>query len=195
MDVELVGARRLDRGEHDGQVLGLAAGHHRVDGDLLDGALARGRAARRRRPRRARGSCPSSMRSTRASVGGTTGRPSVQPRSNIASISSSSVGELDAAAAQHRRRRSARAARRRGRGRPTASRSRAGTRAGSAPRPSTPVSASHCGAVPADGALRPRRRRRPAAASAPSRSRGARRRRGRRRGRRRRRAGSAGRPG
>ena len=31
---------------------------------------------------------PSSMRST-ASVGGTTGRPSVQPRSNIASMSSS----------------------------------------------------------------------------------------------------------
>ena len=45
---------------------------------------------------------PSSMRSTRASVGATTGRPSVQPRSNRASASSSSVGDLDAAAAQHR---------------------------------------------------------------------------------------------
>ena len=33
---------------------------------------------------------PSSMRSTRSSVGGTTGRPSVQPRENIASNSSSS---------------------------------------------------------------------------------------------------------
>ena len=35
-------------------------------------------------------SVPSSMRSTRAGVGGTTGRPSVQPRSYMASISSSS---------------------------------------------------------------------------------------------------------
>ena len=34
-------------------------------------------------------SVPSSMRSTRASVGGTTGSPSLQPRSNIASASSS----------------------------------------------------------------------------------------------------------
>ncbi len=34
---------------------------------------------------------PSSIRRTRASVGGTTGRPSVQPRSNMASASSSSV--------------------------------------------------------------------------------------------------------
>ena len=33
---------------------------------------------------------PSSIRSTRSSVGGTTGRPSVQPRVNIASMSSSS---------------------------------------------------------------------------------------------------------
>ena len=36
VDVELVGAHRLDRGDHPRQVLGLAAGHHRVDRDLLD---------------------------------------------------------------------------------------------------------------------------------------------------------------
>ena len=29
----------FDRGEHDRQVLGPAAGHHRVDRDLLDRAL------------------------------------------------------------------------------------------------------------------------------------------------------------
>ena len=38
------------------------------------------------------------MRATRSGVGGTTGRPSLQPRSYIASISSSRVAELDAAA-------------------------------------------------------------------------------------------------
>ena len=49
--VELVGARGLDRGEHHRQVLGLAAGHHRVDRHLLDRARGPGRAARPRRPR------------------------------------------------------------------------------------------------------------------------------------------------
>ena len=41
--------------------------------------------------RRPRASVPVNIRSTRSSVGGTTGNPSVQPRSNIASISSSRV--------------------------------------------------------------------------------------------------------
>ena len=92
---------RLDRGEHDRQVLGPAAGHHRVDRDLLDRALDEVGRDDAPRPRRAARVVPSSMRSTRASVGGTTGRPSVQPRSNIASTSSSSVGQLDPPAAQH----------------------------------------------------------------------------------------------
>ncbi len=35
VDVELVGAHRLDSGDHPGQVLGTAAGHHGIDGDLL----------------------------------------------------------------------------------------------------------------------------------------------------------------
>ena len=39
MDVELVGARGLERREDHRHVLRLRAGHHRVDGDLLDGAL------------------------------------------------------------------------------------------------------------------------------------------------------------
>ena len=37
VDVELVGADRLDRREDDGQILGQAARHHRVDRHLLDG--------------------------------------------------------------------------------------------------------------------------------------------------------------
>ena len=36
VDVELVGADRLDRGEHHRQILGQAARHHRVDRHLLD---------------------------------------------------------------------------------------------------------------------------------------------------------------
>lgn len=36
VDVERVGADRLDRGDHPREVLGTAPGHHRVDGDLLD---------------------------------------------------------------------------------------------------------------------------------------------------------------
>ena len=69
----------LDRGEHHRQVLGLAAGHHRVDR----------RPSRRCTSTRSGGTTatissgarvvPSSIRSTRSSVGGTTGRPSVQP--------------------------------------------------------------------------------------------------------------------
>ena len=39
MDVELVGAGRLQRGQHDREVLGEAAGHDRVDGRLLHRAL------------------------------------------------------------------------------------------------------------------------------------------------------------
>ena len=38
MHVERVGAGGLDGGQHDRQVLGQAAGHHGVDGDLLDRA-------------------------------------------------------------------------------------------------------------------------------------------------------------
>ena len=39
VDVELVGARRFDRGQHPRQILRLAAGHHRSDRHLLDGDL------------------------------------------------------------------------------------------------------------------------------------------------------------
>jgi hypothetical protein len=39
VDVELIGAGGLDGGDHDGQVLGLAARHHGVDRDLLDAAF------------------------------------------------------------------------------------------------------------------------------------------------------------
>jgi len=76
--IERLVADRLDGGEHDGQVLGTAAGHHRVDGDLLDGgAPVIGRTS-------ATSSSParplaSTARSTRSRVGGTTGRPSVKP--------------------------------------------------------------------------------------------------------------------
>ncbi len=37
--VELAGTRSRDRGQDDGQILGSAAGHDRVDRDLLDGAF------------------------------------------------------------------------------------------------------------------------------------------------------------
>ena len=39
VNVELVGAHRFEGGDHPRQVLGSAAGHHRVDGDFLDGHL------------------------------------------------------------------------------------------------------------------------------------------------------------
>ena len=62
VDVELVGARGLDRGEHDREVLGPAARHHRVDRDLLDRAVDEIGRDRPRRPRADRASCPASMR-------------------------------------------------------------------------------------------------------------------------------------
>ena len=125
-----------------GQVLGPAAGHHRVDRDLLDRALDEvGRHDRDDvvgRARRAR-----DMRATRSTVGGTSGRPSLQPRAYIASASSS-------ASPSSTRARAAASARSR-------ATSRASTTSGSCvrepqpgrqsgrrrPRPSTPVNASH----------------------------------------------------
>ena len=118
----------LHRREHDRQVLGQAAGHHRVDGDLLHRARRRGRAARRRRPRPGGGSCraasaapapgsaapPAGRRSSRGRTA-----PRARPRARPARPAGSRA-----------RRRSGPRARRRGRGRPTASRSRAGARAG-----------------------------------------------------------------
>ncbi len=150
---------RLDRGEHPRQVLGLAAGHHRGDRDLLDGRRRRGRAARWRRRRTARGSCPSSMRSTRSSVGGTTGSPSVQPRSNITSISSSASASSMRREREHAPPRSARAARRRDRGRRSAIRSPGASPGRSSPSPATPVIRSHSGRA-SRRCARPRRRRR-----------------------------------
>ena len=86
--VELVVARRFDRREDPGQVLGFAAGHHRGDRDLLDGDLDEIGWDGRDDVGGAR-LVPVSIAITRSSVGGTTGSPSVQPRVNIISISSS----------------------------------------------------------------------------------------------------------
>ena len=67
-----------------------AAGHHRVDRHLLHGRVARRTAAPRRRRPAGRGCAARASRTTRSGVGGTTGRPSVTPRSCSASIGSSS---------------------------------------------------------------------------------------------------------
>ncbi len=87
--VELVGAGRLERGEHDRQVLRQAARHHRVDRHLLDRALDEVRRHDRDDVGRDGACVPAHMRATRSGVGGTSGRPSLHPRAYIASLSSS----------------------------------------------------------------------------------------------------------
>ena len=100
-----------------GRYSGLAAGHHRVDRDLLDRALDEVGRHDGDDLVRARGSCPRACAAPAPRSAATTGRPSVQPRSNSASTSSSSsasstrrLRSIDAAEAHAR-------ARRRGRGR------------------------------------------------------------------------------
>ena len=92
---------RLDRGDDHREVLGAAAGEHRARGHALERhrgpwPAASHRAARRDRDRRA---SPPPVRG----VGGITGRPSVQPRSNISS-SSSKPGAVERAQRLPRRR-------------------------------------------------------------------------------------------
>ena len=81
VDVELVVADRLDRGEHPRQVLGEAAGHHGGDGDLLDGDVDEVRRHRGDDVLRRRGSCPraSAARAPR-SAGRRAGRRSSRGR-------------------------------------------------------------------------------------------------------------------
>ena len=88
--VELVGARGLDRGDDHGQILRSTPGHHRVDRDLLDGAFHEVGRDDRDDLLRVAGGAGEHPHDTRAAVGGTSGRPSDQPRSNMASASSSS---------------------------------------------------------------------------------------------------------
>ena len=131
-------------GQHHREVLGLAAGHHRVDGDLLDGALDEvGRDDRDDLVGRA-GRALEHARAPWPRWARTTGRPSVQPRANRASASSS---------------RSASSTRRLRRTEPLKRTRSSSTRLGStdsdpqpgrnsgrsAPRPATPLTASHCG--------------------------------------------------
>ena len=127
-----------------GQVLGLAAGHHGVDGDLLDGALDEVGRHDRRRSRRARATCPRASRSTRRlgrrHDGQAVGPAAVEHRLELVL----EHGELDAPAGAASTRRSARRARRCGSGRRSASRSRVASRGDPAPRSSTPVKLSHC---------------------------------------------------
>ena len=122
-------------------------------GDLLDRDLYEVRRHRRPRSRRATGSCPSSIRSTRSSVGGTTGRPSVQPAIEHRFDLVFELGDLDPAAVQDDA----------AEAHPqlvdevgvdaTSSRIPAGTPGGPRRGRSTPVSASHCVPAPADGAF------------------------------------------
>ena len=108
VDVELVGAGRLDRGQHDREVLGLAAGHHGVDrrpSRRCTSTRSGGTTATTSSGARRRALAASAAPGPRWAA--TTGSPSVQPRSNIASDSSSRR------ASSTRRRRSA--ARRAGR--------------------------------------------------------------------------------
>ena len=88
VDVERVRSCRLDRGDHDGQVLGLQPAMTALIATFstVHGARSGGTVATTSSGARV---VPSSMRSTRASVGGTIGSPSVQPRSKKASCSSS----------------------------------------------------------------------------------------------------------
>ena len=150
--VELVGAGGLDRGEHDGQVLGPAPGQHGVDRDLLDRAL--DEVGRHDgddlvgRPGRAL------EHAQHPGLGGrhdgqAVGPAAVEHRLDLVL----ELAELDPAAAQRRCPRSARASSSATSG-SRVSEPQPGRCSGrSAPRPATPVSASHCGAVPADGAV------------------------------------------
>ena len=169
------------RGEHQRQVLGLAAGHHRVDRDLLDRALDEvgrhdgddvvGRAGRAlEHPQHAR----LGRRHDRQAVG----PAAVEQRLQL--VLERRRARRGGSAARDPR--TARAARRPGRGRPTAIRSPDACTGRSAPRSVTPVSACHEGREPSRRCGRPRRRPRRGSASARSRCRGATRRRGRRRG-------------
>ena len=84
-------ARRLDRREHDRQVLGPAARHHRVDRDLLHrGAAVVGRDLAHELRALAGGAREHPLHAL-ARTAGTTGRPSVTPLSNQISNSSMSV--------------------------------------------------------------------------------------------------------
>ena len=72
---------RPHRREHDRQVLRPAAGHDRVDRDLLDGGEAlEGVELGEDRVRGASAGAHESASSTRPKVGATMGKPSVQPR-------------------------------------------------------------------------------------------------------------------
>ena len=88
-------------GDHPRQVLGLAPGHHRVDRDLLDGDLDEVRRHDGDDVARARASCPRASAARAPAVGGTTGRPSVQPRSNSSLHLVVELGELDAPGLEH----------------------------------------------------------------------------------------------
>ena len=172
VDVELVGARRLDRGQHPRQVLGLAAGHHRVDRHLLDGHLDEvgrhdrhdlvGRAGRARRasaapaPRSA--ARPAARRSSRGRTSSRS-RPRRRPARCAATASTtppnrtrSVVDEIGVDAQ--------RSAAGPERGQVVAESGDAGERC-----PLAAAASRRC--------ARPRRRRRRGSASAPSRSRGA----------------------
>ena len=88
---------RLERRDDDGEVLGPAARHHRVRRRLLERHTA---TARRHEADEQLGivaPTSSSIASTRAGVGGTIGRPSVQPRRKNSSWTScsSSVSDSD----------------------------------------------------------------------------------------------------
>ena len=78
--------RGLEHAQHDRHVLGLAAGHHRVDRHLLDRARARGWAGSCRRPRRACARCrPACAGCARRSAARPAGRRSSRARSRLRS--------------------------------------------------------------------------------------------------------------
>ncbi len=94
---------------------------------------------------------PCSMRMTRSSVGATSGRPSLQPRANIASCSSSSSASSTRRA--WRRDPAKRTSSSVCRSGSTEREPQPGRHSGSSrPRPPTPVTVSHSAAVPADRA-------------------------------------------
>ena len=78
-------------GEHHREVLGAAAGHDRVDRQLLDGRAPEVRRHLGDELVARRASWRASIASTRSRDGGTTGSPSVTPRSNQASKSSDTL--------------------------------------------------------------------------------------------------------